>query len=210
MVVPSGTYLFGNAWSLCVPFGFFPFLMFQGTSRHGNSHIDLARKHQFRSWTLPGCTQFAFIFLLTTTTGIIHLCESFNLKATLQHVAHGRIPKSMNLGLQCSMPIYEMRPWCIFCCPPLFMVQYVVAMLWYSLRTKADIETKNLHLHLLMQSCLFIYSDFWLITPSSKKEMLIIFKPDPSRCIDCCIHLYLFYFSKRLRHHQNWGFAPFW
>lgn len=33
--------------------------------------------------------------------------------------------------------------------------------------------------------------------------MLIISKPDPSRCIDCCIHLSLLYFSKRLRHRQN-------
>lgn len=35
------------------------------------------------------------------------------------------------------------------------MVQYVVAMLSYSLSSKADNETKNLHLHLLMQSYLF-------------------------------------------------------
>lgn len=101
------------------------------------------------------------------------------------------------------MPICEMRPWCSFSCPPFYMVQYVVAMLSYSLRSTADNETKNLHLHLLMQK-LFIYFDFWLIMPSSKKEMLIIFKPDPSRCVDCCIHLYL-------RGRRNfWGFALFW
>lgn len=38
--------------------------------------------------------QFTFIFLLTTMTGFIHLCESFNLKATLQPVAHARVPQA--------------------------------------------------------------------------------------------------------------------
>lgn len=89
------------------------------------------------------------------------------------------------------------------------MVQYVVAMLSYSLRSKADNEMQNRHLRRLRQTYLFILINDAIV----QGEMLIMLRSDPLRWVDLCIHLYLLFFfsSKRLSCRQNlWGFALFW
>lgn len=44
--------------------------------------------------------------------------------------------------------------------------------------------------------CKLIYL-FRFISPSFEREMLIMYRSDPSRCVDCCFHLYLLFFLKK-------------
>lgn len=78
----------------------------------------------------------------------------------------------------------------------LLMVQYVVAMLSYSLRSKADNEMQNRHLRRLRQTYLFILINDAIV----QGEMLIMLRSDPLRWVDMCIHLYLlfFFFLKKI------------
>lgn len=72
----------------------------------------------------------------------------------------------------------------------LLMAQYVVAMLLYSLRSKADHEMKNRHLRRLRQTYLFILITDTIILG----EMLIMLRSEPLRWVDWCIHLSFFFF----------------
>lgn len=112
----------------------------------------------------------------------------------------------MDVRLRCGLPcLWIETQMHFFSDSALLMVQYVVAMLSYHLRSKADNEMQNRHLPWLRQTYLFI----WINDAIIQGQMLITLRSDPSRWVNWCIHLYLLFFSsKRLSCRQNlWGFA---
>lgn len=165
----------------------FLFLMFQGTSRHGNSHIRSVRERRFGSWTLPGCTQGTVCFYVPADNRDWHhpsLWELSPQQLTDAFLKHGSGIAVRYAFLWIETRMHLLRPTSphgTICCSN-------AVIIWdqkLTMKCRTDICVYWCKIYL-----------FWLITPSFKWEMLIMFRSDPSRCVDCCIHLYLFFSQK--------------